>query len=306
MDNLEESLELISEQLAALSAQIAEEKKAIGNLWNKVDELQASSANDIEYLSKQISEWTQTNLQLMKLLAAKTEETERLAQNSSLLTDALNELKTQPTRSELQTIESSNFLEELLRGIGRAEKLTQQITNIETTFCELNTGLKGFLKILLSKSLRPDLERLREMARNDEEVNPEKIPQTIDWGMARIYLCQDIANFLEGNLNPHINELKEVIQKKEVDSTSSASPPPVTRQSASFATSEIAAIVVGILSILGLNGWLGIQIGNLQARSEPGYQQAMQYWEWNRDSIQKARSEGKTKTTLWIEEPPPK
>ncbi len=306
MDNLEESLELISEQLAALSAQIAEEKKAIGNLWNKVDELQASSANDIEYLSKQISEWTQTNLQLMKLLAAKTEETERLAQNSSLLTDALNELKTQPTRSELQTIESSNFLEELLRGIGRAEKLTQQITNIETTLAELNTGLKGFLKILLSKSLRPDLERLREMARNDEEVNPEKIPQTIDWGMARIYLCQDIANFLEGNLNPHINELKEVIQKKEVDSTSSASPPPVTRQSASFATSEIAAIVVGILSILGLNGWLGIQIGNLQARSEPGYQQAMQYWEWNRDSIQKARSEGKTKTTLWIEEPPPK
>jgi hypothetical protein len=48
------------------------------------------------------------------------------------------------------------------------------------------------------------------------------------------------------------------------------------------------------LSILGLNGWLGIQIGNLQARSEPGYQQAMQYWEWNRDSmpVESTRFEG--------------
>jgi hypothetical protein len=288
------------DQLTALSAQIAEEKKAIGNLWNKVDELQVSSANDIEYLSKQISEWTQTNLQLMKLLAAKTEETERLAQNSSLLTSTLDELKTQFAQSQQPTTKLSNFSENLpVLADTKAEILVQQLSSSQAVWSQSNELLKGLLKILLSKSRTSDLERLREMARNGEEINPEEIPQTIDWGMARIYLLQDIANFLKAPLTPYLLDLKEEIKSlKEL--TSIASPPSVTRKFASFATTEMAAIVVGVLSVLTLNGWLGAQIGNLQARSDPSYQQAMEIWQLNQAQLEKARAEGRKKSTIWL------
>jgi uncharacterized coiled-coil protein SlyX len=183
----------------------------------------------------------------------------------------------------------------------QSRKLTESLSGTHETFSELNELLKGLLKILLSRSLCPDLERLREMARNGEEVNPEKIPKTVDWAMARIYLYQDIANYLAALLKPHLRDLTEEIKnQREPTSVSIASPPPATRKSASFAVSEMAAIVVGVLSVLTLNGWLGVQIGNLQARSDPGYQQAMEIWQLNQAQLKKARAEGRKKSTIWL------
>ncbi|BAU13911.1 hypothetical protein LEP3755_44540 [Leptolyngbya sp. NIES-3755] len=69
---------------------IAELKEVIGKLWKSVDSFKVSSAQEDQRIKDQIGEWTQTNLELLKLLAAKTGETERLAQNYSRLTNSLN------------------------------------------------------------------------------------------------------------------------------------------------------------------------------------------------------------------------
>jgi uncharacterized protein YukE len=69
---------------------IAELKEVIGKLWKSVDSFKVSSAQEDQRIKDQIGEWTQTNLELLKLLAGKTGETERLAQNYSRLTNSLN------------------------------------------------------------------------------------------------------------------------------------------------------------------------------------------------------------------------
>jgi hypothetical protein len=71
--------------------------------------------------------------------------------------------------------------------------------------------------------------------------------------------------------------------------------------------STVVSILVLTLTFFTAGGfWMGAAVRTWQIQADFSYQQAMQYWEWNRDLIQKAQIEGKTKTTIWIEEPPPK
>jgi hypothetical protein len=51
---------------------------------------------------------------------------------------------------------------------------------------------------------------------------------------------------------------------------------------------------------MGLSTFLGVQIGSMRVKSDRDYQEAMQIWEWNRDQIENARTQGRQKTTTWI------
>lgn len=88
---------------------IAELKEVIGKLWKSVDSLKVSSAQEDQRIKDQLGEWTQTNLELLKLLAAKTGETERLAQNYSRLTTSLNKFD-QEWQALHQQIEQLNAI----------------------------------------------------------------------------------------------------------------------------------------------------------------------------------------------------
>ncbi|MDP8934665.1 MAG: hypothetical protein M3N42_11115, partial [Cyanobacteriota bacterium] len=230
MDNFEEKLDFISNQLAALSAQIAEEKKALGHLWKKVDELENSFSNDIEHLSNQTSEWTQTNLQLMKLLATKTEETERLAQNSSRLTDNLSELKKQLAQSQQPTTKLNNSSENLpVLADTKAAIPVQQLSSSLPIFAELNMRLKALLKLFLPKSMILDTRKICEIRRNGEELDLENLPKTIDWGMAQYHFIQEIANAIYPKIYPPIKELKNQLKElkenqRDLTSIANASP----------------------------------------------------------------------------------
>lgn len=94
--------------------EIAELKEVVGKLWKKVDEFQIDSKSETEHLSKNLSEWTQTNLFLLKLLADQAEEMERLSQNSTRLTEALRELKTPLNELRTLTKQPSNNLDSSL------------------------------------------------------------------------------------------------------------------------------------------------------------------------------------------------
>jgi hypothetical protein len=64
-------------------------------LIREVKQGQVQSGEQVEQLGEQVDQWTQTNLQLLKLLTVKTEEAEKLAQNNSRLTAILSGLDQQ-------------------------------------------------------------------------------------------------------------------------------------------------------------------------------------------------------------------
>jgi hypothetical protein len=64
-------------------------------LIREVKQGQVQSGEQVEQLGEQVDQWTQTNLQLLKLLTVKTEEAEKLAQNNSRLTAILSGLDRQ-------------------------------------------------------------------------------------------------------------------------------------------------------------------------------------------------------------------
>jgi chromosome segregation ATPase len=70
--------------------EMAELKQIIGQLWKSVDSFKLSTAEADHKTQQQLAEWTQINLQLLELLAEKTTETTRLAQNYEQLTNCLN------------------------------------------------------------------------------------------------------------------------------------------------------------------------------------------------------------------------
>jgi chromosome segregation ATPase len=70
--------------------EMAELKQVIGQLWKSVDSFKLSTAEADYKTQQQLTEWTQINLQLLELLAEKTTETTRLAQNYEQLTNCLN------------------------------------------------------------------------------------------------------------------------------------------------------------------------------------------------------------------------
>ncbi|MGB7441815.1 MAG: hypothetical protein WA919_12160 [Coleofasciculaceae cyanobacterium] len=137
-----------------IEAAIAQLKEVIGSLWKKVDEAQINSSSDNELINRQIAEWTSINLQLMKLLTARTEETERLASNVSKLTSTLEELKqlSRVSPQRMNESSSSNSSQEILkRGV------VQTLVKIE----EINQRLVSQSQSLEEIKLSYPLERRR-------------------------------------------------------------------------------------------------------------------------------------------------
>ena len=286
-----DKLEFSPEELANLLAQNAELKKAIGNLWKKVDELKTSLANDLEYLSKQISEWTQTNLQLMKLLTAKTEETERLAQNSSKLIATLDELKKPLRELELPTSKLNDSSENQTALVKVSESLS--LLN------EANNSLALLTEAFLMMDVRdiPGIENRSIGEIFSLACEPKKRPK-LQPQEAREKLINDLAKQIMEELKTFLSE-KKASPRTQKSIPNPQNPEPKT---STWNSEEgvVAAVVVGLLGFMCLSCWLGLQIGSMQVKADRDYQQAMGVWELNREQLEKARAEGRQKSTIWL------
>lgn len=140
---------------------IAELKEVIGKLWKSVDSFKVSSAQEDQRIKDQIGEWTQTNLELLKLLAAKTGETERLAQNYSRLTSSLNK-----------------FDQEW-------QQLHQQIEQLNAILVTSKRGIQAGISSSEASALQREMSKLGKQVRNAIlEYPPPLIPpnqQTSNW-----------------------------------------------------------------------------------------------------------------------------
>lgn len=290
-----DELEFSPEELANLLAQNAELKKAIGNLWKKVDELKTSLANDIEYLSKQISEWTQTNLQLMKLLTAKTEETERLAQNSSLLIATLDELKKPLRELELPTSKLNDSSENQTALVKVSESLS--LLN------EANNSLALLTEAFLMMEVRdiPGIENRSIGEIFELTCEPKKRP-SLSPQEAREKLINDLAKQI-------IEQLKTLLSEKKAQPKTlqpiphPQNPEPKTSIWSFELASTTAILIVCFVGFSLMSGFVGWQMRYWQIQANADFQLGQQILEWNRSLLEKARQQGKPKTTLWIVPP---
>jgi hypothetical protein len=290
-----DELEFTPEELANILAQNAELKKAIGNLWKKVDELKTSLATDIEYLSKQISEWTQTNLQLMKLLTAKTEETERLAQNSSKLIATLDELKKPLRELELPTTTSSNSSENL--------PVLAKVSESLSLLNEANNSLALLTETFLMMDVRdiPGIENRSIGEIFSLACEPKKRPK-LQPQEAREKLINDLAKQIMEELKTFLSE-KKASPRTQKPIPNPQNPEPKTSTWSFELASTTAILIVCFVGFSLMSGFVGWQIRYWQIQANADFQLGQQILEWNRSVLEKARQQGKPKTTLWLVPP---
>jgi hypothetical protein len=125
-----------------LNQELGELKEIIGKLWKSVDSFKLTTAETDYKTQEQITTWTQVNLQLLQLLSAKTAEAERLAQNSTRLTNTLTTLA------------------------GQLQDLEQQIA-------ALNKASPHWPTDTLSGSMKPELAALSQtVSRLSDQITP--------------------------------------------------------------------------------------------------------------------------------------
>jgi len=79
-----------------------EERRFAGELELDPDDLMVRAFRPVIRLEKEVNAWTATNLELIRLLTARTQKTERLAQNFAQLSSTCEHLKGQLTALQQQ------------------------------------------------------------------------------------------------------------------------------------------------------------------------------------------------------------
>ncbi len=133
-----------------LAVELGELKEVIGKLWKSVDSFKIATAETDHKTQEQITAWTQVNLQLLQLLSAKTAETERLAQNSTRLTNTLTKLDAELQRLEKQMAALNLSLPRLKpdsqtsgRQEERLDTMSQRLHHINNAIADLTKSIQG-------------------------------------------------------------------------------------------------------------------------------------------------------------------
>jgi hypothetical protein len=116
--------------------ELGELKDVIGKLWKSVDSFKVSTATADQHTQQQIAEWTQINLQLLQLLADKTRESTRLAQNYDKLASYLNSSDRDSQSLNLQIAALSKALAQF-----KASEQQPLLTNIPEHLSLVETAL---------------------------------------------------------------------------------------------------------------------------------------------------------------------
>jgi chromosome segregation ATPase len=103
--------------------ELGELKEVIGKLWKSIDSLKLSMVESDQRTQQQITEWTQINLQLLQLLADKTQEAALLAQNSDRLASYLTTFDRDSQSLNQQIATLSNALQQFKQGSQKLQHL---------------------------------------------------------------------------------------------------------------------------------------------------------------------------------------
>jgi chromosome segregation ATPase len=120
--------------------ELGELKEVIGKLWKSIDSLKLAMVESDQRTQQQITEWTQINLQLLQLLADKTQEAALLAQNSDKLASYLTTFDHDSQRLNQQIATLSNALQQFKRDSQKpqGEDLKEYLSLIETAIVQMS------------------------------------------------------------------------------------------------------------------------------------------------------------------------
>jgi ABC-type transporter Mla subunit MlaD len=120
--------------------ELGELKEVIGKLWKSIDSLKLSMVESDQRTQQQITEWTQINLQLLQLLADKTQEAALLAQNSDRLASYLTTFDRDSQNLNQQIATLSNALQQFKQGSQKPqdESLQECLSLVETAIVQMS------------------------------------------------------------------------------------------------------------------------------------------------------------------------
>jgi chromosome segregation ATPase len=120
--------------------ELGELKEVIGKLWKSIDSLKLSMVESDQRTQQQITEWTQINLQLLQLLADKTQEAALLAQNSDRLASYLTTFDRDSQSLNQQIAILSNALQQFKQGSQKPqdESLQECLSLVETAIVQMS------------------------------------------------------------------------------------------------------------------------------------------------------------------------
>jgi ABC-type transporter Mla subunit MlaD len=120
--------------------ELGELKEVIGKLWKSIDSLKLSMVESDQRTQQQITEWTQINLQLLQLLADKTQEAALLAQNSDRLASYLTTFDRASQSLNQQIATLSNALQQFKRDSQKPQDTSLQecLSLVETAIVQMS------------------------------------------------------------------------------------------------------------------------------------------------------------------------
>jgi chromosome segregation ATPase len=120
--------------------ELGELKEVIGKLWKSIDSLKLSMVESDQRTQQQITEWTQINLQLLQLLADKTQEAALLAQNSDRLASYLTTFDRDSQSLNQQIATLSNALQQFKHDSQKPqdESLQECLSLVETAIVQMS------------------------------------------------------------------------------------------------------------------------------------------------------------------------
>jgi hypothetical protein len=245
---------------------------------------------------KELDKWTDLTEEQLKNFHRQTEIIKELALSCNKLGDSLRNLE-QISQQQIEQFKS-------------LDKLWIELKLLKSEISELRQEAKlipEYLKpvLILKESLIPESENpLRRLTQGEPPQIGEKFSSGLLSKMHEKILDE---NFLTSLLNKieklkpqsKLRKLQDKLQDKP-QSKLQDKPQKNRLDLNDNPTLAVVVVVVGLLGFMGLSSFLGWQIGSMQVKGDRDYQQAMEIWEWNRDQIEKAKAQGRQKTTTWI------
>ncbi len=236
---------------------------------------------------KELDKWTDLTEEQLKNFHRQTETIKELALNCNKLGDSLRNLE----QISQQQIEQFKSLDKLWIEL---KLLKSEISDLRQEAKLIPEHLKPVL--ILKESLIPESENpLRRLTQGEPPQIGEKFSSGLLSKMHEKVLDE---NFLTSLLNK-IEKLKP--QSKLQGNPQSKLQDKPQKNPLDWNDKNLTVLVVGgLLGFMGLSTFLGVQIGSMRVKSDRDYRQAMEIWQLNQAQLEKARAEGRKKSTIWL------
>ncbi len=267
---------------------------AIGHLKVLIEEAPEDWRQLFKDLYKELNGWTDLTTEQLKNFSAQTETIKNLALSCNRLGSSLNSLE----QTSVQQIEQLKNLEQLSISLNF---IKSELPKLQEISGELKDCLSPLIEAFLIQETQdiPGIENRSLGEIFSLVMEPEKRPK-LNPQEAREKLINDLAKQI-------IEQLKTLLPKPQPKTLSSVPSPREPQQKAltwSFDLAGASAVVaVSVVGLVSMSWWLGWQTRGWQIQADRDFQLGAELVQWNREQLDRARSEGRQKSTIWIVPP---